>query len=583
MDNTRAIRRKSNSTPSVKSGKNYFLGIGINDYTGGLAALHNAVRDVERVGQILQAKYDFEIRHILTNEQATNSEILKQLVALQTSMSKDDSLLIYYSGHGHLAKEDGYWIPVDTTSANIYHYIPNAQLRSFIKSIPTRHTLLISDACFSGSFLTHGRGNTQGNEAMEEYEKRISRWAFCSGRHDEVVSDGPRGGNSPFASAIINELHINTSKKLNFVRFADKVTEITRANYPQMPEASPIQDTGHAGGQFVFTLRDNEEDDWLDVNPNSVSALEAFKKKHPLSKFGVEADKIIAQLKKEKLIQEHAAVWERTKRINTSDAYLDFWEKYKESPYRSEARQRLADAEDHEEWQRASHTRAGLLDYLDKFPKGLHAADAQAALDIFRNQQAEKLRLQHEKDEQVKREKEKAETDRLEKEKIAKEQAKKEKQELIGLKNQQDFEKHINLERERLMREQNQEGQTQFEQEPSNLSENTKTASAPNTSGNNKYDSKKYYGIVALIYGTISIVFIVIVLLSLGGILFLPTQVISSAFPCSLIFAIATMKVAKNAGKDDNNAKVGKIFVVIAFASLFIGSLYFLYISINSY
>jgi hypothetical protein len=93
-DNTKAIGKISDSsTPSLKSGKNYFLGIGINDYTGGLAALHNAVRDVERVGQILKEKYDFDILHILTNEQATRSDILKQLRALQSSMSAADSLL----------------------------------------------------------------------------------------------------------------------------------------------------------------------------------------------------------------------------------------------------------------------------------------------------------------------------------------------------------------------------------------------------------------------------------------------------------------------------------------------------------
>jgi hypothetical protein len=56
-DNTKAIGKLSDTTPpSVKKGKNYFLGIGINDYTGGLTALHNAMRDVERVGQIGEDK-----------------------------------------------------------------------------------------------------------------------------------------------------------------------------------------------------------------------------------------------------------------------------------------------------------------------------------------------------------------------------------------------------------------------------------------------------------------------------------------------------------------------------------------------
>ena len=111
---------------------------------------------------------------------------------------------------------------------------------------------------------------------MEEYEKRISRWAFCSGRHNEVVSDGPPNGNSPFASAIINELRINTAEKLNFVRLADKVTEITRANYPQMPDANPIQDAGHGGGQFVFSLKNNE----LEAEYLEKEAKEKAEKEH---------------------------------------------------------------------------------------------------------------------------------------------------------------------------------------------------------------------------------------------------------------------------------------------------------------
>ena len=424
MDNTKGIGVLP-AHPSVKSGKNYFLGIGINDYTSGLSALNNAVRDVERVGQILQAKYDFNILTILTNAQATRSEILKQLRALQ-NLSKDDSLLIYYSGHGHLAPEDGYWIPVNADVHDIHDYIPNAQLRGLIRAIPTRHTLLIADSCYSGSFFPESETkNMRG--AADELEKYRSRWAFCSGRHDQKVSDGTAGTHSPFAEALITELERNNRPKMYIQELAIPVINRTAGKYRQTPKANLIFDCGDDGGQFVFALKDNEEDDWLNVNPNSVSALEAFKKKHPFSKFGVEADKIIAQLKKEKLIREHTAVWERTKRINTSDAYLDFWEKYKESPYRSEARQRLADAEDHEEWKRASHTRAGILDYLDKFPKGLHAADAQAALDAFRNQQVEKLRLETEKEDKEKREKAKAETDRLEKEQKAKEEAQRKK------------------------------------------------------------------------------------------------------------------------------------------------------------
>lgn len=254
MDNTKGIGRPKQNDPSVKKGKNYFLGIGINDYTGGLAALYNAVRDVERFGQILKEKYDFEILYILTNEKATRSEILKQLRSLQKSLSQDDSLLIYYSGHGHLAPEDGYWIPVNANSEDIDHYIPNAQLRGLIRAIPTRHTLLIADACYSGSFFPESETkNLRG--AADELEKYRSRWAFCSGRHDQKVSDGAVGTHSPFAEALITELERNTRPKMYIQELAIPVINRTAGKYRQTPKANLIFDCGDDGGQFVFALK----------------------------------------------------------------------------------------------------------------------------------------------------------------------------------------------------------------------------------------------------------------------------------------------------------------------------------------
>ena len=41
MDNTKGIG-KPKDDPSVKKGKNYFLGVGINDYSAGWTILYNA-------------------------------------------------------------------------------------------------------------------------------------------------------------------------------------------------------------------------------------------------------------------------------------------------------------------------------------------------------------------------------------------------------------------------------------------------------------------------------------------------------------------------------------------------------------
>ena len=41
---------------------------------------------------------------------------------------------------------------------------------------------------------------------MEELERIPSRWAICSGRHDEEVYDGEPGKNSPFTECILEVL-----------------------------------------------------------------------------------------------------------------------------------------------------------------------------------------------------------------------------------------------------------------------------------------------------------------------------------------------------------------------------------------
>ena len=287
MEKPKGIEKIQPASSHLPKGKKVMFGIGINAYRStSWPQLNNAVRDVEGVANLLLKQYDFDKADLLRNNEATADKIEEALYRLtdSTVLGEHDSLLIYYSGHGHLDKnERGYWVPVDAEKDRISTYIPNSRIRELISDIKCRHILLISDACFSGSLFVRGVRGAQADEVAEEYEKRISRWAFCSGRHDEVVSDGPAGQHSPFTMAILQELGLNTSKKLNIARLADKVIEITRSNYRQMPEANPIQDAGHRGGQFVFTPRTfrREEEPKPRTKPGSEPIVEPKPRVNP--------------------------------------------------------------------------------------------------------------------------------------------------------------------------------------------------------------------------------------------------------------------------------------------------------------
>ncbi len=245
-------------TPGPSSaGKSWFLGIAINRYDH-FPHLNNAVKDVRDIAALLEALYDIEPDRVFTlfDEAATRENIISVLDQMIEKVGPNDKVLIYYSGHGHLNRKTGkgFWIPYDAQPENTAQYILNSTIKDYLEDIDALHTLLISDSCFSGSLFYKGEKRAAAT-AVEEMERRKSRWAFCSGRHDEEVYDGEPGTNSPFAAAILYTLKANRLPGLNVSKMIEEVVEMTRANYEQLPEGNPLFGLGHKGGQYVFRMK----------------------------------------------------------------------------------------------------------------------------------------------------------------------------------------------------------------------------------------------------------------------------------------------------------------------------------------
>jgi hypothetical protein len=105
------------------------------------------------------------------------------------------------------------------------------------------------------------RGANRSTDAVEELDDIQSRWAICSGRHDEKVYDGLPGSNSPFAESILDFLKRNQYDSFNVGKRANSVVEQTRSNYEQLPEGSPLFGVGHKGGQYIFRLKGTFSDE----------------------------------------------------------------------------------------------------------------------------------------------------------------------------------------------------------------------------------------------------------------------------------------------------------------------------------
>ena len=140
--------------------KYHALIIGVSDYQNagpGLPNLDMPARDAERLASILVDKYTFNPDNVTLLKSPTREDIINNFDRLTRSVTEKDNLLIFYAGHGFYDKgtDFGYWLPADSkvASASTSAWIPNSTIKDYVGAIKTKHTLLITDACFGGSIF----------------------------------------------------------------------------------------------------------------------------------------------------------------------------------------------------------------------------------------------------------------------------------------------------------------------------------------------------------------------------------------------------------------------------------------------
>jgi uncharacterized protein (TIGR02145 family) len=376
---TRGINLEEATAHIRKVRKAFFLGIGIDQYQY-FPKLSNAVKDVQDIADTLQQQYQFEPENImlLLDEQASRVGIINTLDKLVGRLTEEHDLLIYYSGHGHLNQQTqkGFWIPRDAHQGTTADFIPNATIKSYMEDIPAFHTFLISDSCFSGSLFVQGKMRSTG-EAIEELDSRRSRWALCSGRHDEEVYDGDPGSNSPFASSILRQLRQSKSSMLNVGRLIDEVVMQTRAHYRQLPEGNPMFDVGHQGGQFVFRLKYDDARDWAEAKTaNTDKAYENYLALYPAGEYAREAAQKLLELREEE-------AWKAAQAAHTLLSYDQYLEQFPKGRHSAEAIAAIRVFNEAEDWRRAEqmHELWKYREYLQKYPDGQHAAQARTYIE----------------------------------------------------------------------------------------------------------------------------------------------------------------------------------------------------------
>jgi len=236
----------------TKSATYYGLIIGIDKYLDDeIQALDNAVTDAQRLYQTLTGKYNFKEENIKFIENATREDIIRSLDELGKVTTHDDNLLIFYAGHGHWDDKAniGYWLPSDADSDVKINWFRNSTLVDYLKEIKSKHTLLIVDACFSGSIFKTRNAFGNREKAYEKLYELPSRKAMTSGILTKVPD------RSSFNRYLIQRLEENDETYLSSEQLFSSFRLAVINNSDAIPYYGEIDKVGDEGGDFIFLLK----------------------------------------------------------------------------------------------------------------------------------------------------------------------------------------------------------------------------------------------------------------------------------------------------------------------------------------
>ncbi len=253
ISQTTTPRTTMSVAPSIK-GRYYALVIGINDYADPeISSLDKPIQDAQTFCNTLTSRYTFNEENIRFLKNPTYAEIYSAFEYFKKRVTPDDNFLIFYAGHGVWDKESeiGYWLPADARKNTTRDWLRNSSLKDFLKEIRSKHTLLVSDACFGGSIFKTRAAFSDASTAINMLYELPSRKAMTSGTMTEVPDQ------SAFIKYMVERLMNNTEKYLSSEQlFSSFRLAVINNSGGVVPQYGEIQDVGDQGGDFIFILKE---------------------------------------------------------------------------------------------------------------------------------------------------------------------------------------------------------------------------------------------------------------------------------------------------------------------------------------
>ena len=248
----------ANAEPPVpRTNRKYrALIMGVSNYKNegaGLQSLDNPTKDAQQVYDMLTKDYTFEPLDVILLKDPTRQAIIDAFDKLSNETNENDNVLVFYAGHGvwDKQKELGFWLPSDAEMKSRSAWIANSQIKDYLSDnvIRSKHTLLITDACFGGSIFKSRSVTAESIIRINELYREPSRKAMTSGNLSAVPD------KSIFIQQLLKKLGDNQDDYLPAQQLFTRIYEPIVNNAATNPVYGIIQGAGDGGGDFIFIRR----------------------------------------------------------------------------------------------------------------------------------------------------------------------------------------------------------------------------------------------------------------------------------------------------------------------------------------
>jgi uncharacterized caspase-like protein len=251
---TNGADKDNDNIPAKPIERRRALVIGNTEYASPMTSLPGTAKDAADISKSL-ADQGFEV---VSLADASREGTVRAFNNLIRTTGEDDSVIIYYAGHGHIhpGSASGYWLPADADVENPKTWISNTDISRMLTNIGAKQILLVSDSCFSGALTREAEAPASNAKPISTNAilKRRSVAVMSSGG-EEPVADSVGEGNSPFADALLKKLSdlSGTKETLRAQVALDDIRTTVSKNSSQTPQYGVLMSAGHtAGGDYLF-------------------------------------------------------------------------------------------------------------------------------------------------------------------------------------------------------------------------------------------------------------------------------------------------------------------------------------------